>query len=89
MVLYDQEEYLQCGCPSGRRRGTTSRDRSARRRGLTTDDDRTPVTVEFDEEQYTWLTAMAAARGITLDALLGEIIDAELRRLRRQERDRH
>ena len=54
-----------------------------------TNDTRTALTIEFDEAEYTQLCRIAAARGITLQALLDEIIDIELRRLRQEERARH
>ena len=52
-------------------------------------DTRTSLTIEFDEAEYTQLCTIAAERGITLQALLDEIIDLELRRLRQEERARH
>ena len=52
-------------------------------------EDRTPITVEFDADEYAQLCTIAEARGITLQALLDEIIDLELRRLRQEERARH
>ena len=54
-----------------------------------TDSDRTTITIEFDADEYTQLCTSAAARGITLQALLDEIIDLELRRLRQEECNRH
>ena len=48
--------------------------------------DRTPIAIELDEEEYAQLAALAAARGITLEALLDEIIDTELRRLHQEGR---
>ncbi len=52
-------------------------------------DTRTALTVEFDEAEYTQLCTIAAERGISLQALLDEIIDLELRRLRQEEQNRH
>lgn len=51
-------------------------------------DTRTALTVAFDAEEYAQLCTIAAERGITLQALLDEIIDRELRRLRQEERGR-
>ena len=54
-----------------------------------TDTDRTTITVEFDADEYAQLCTIAEERGITLQALLDEIIDLELRRLHQEERARH
>ncbi len=47
-----------------------------------TEEDRIPLTVEFEEEEYAWLVAEAVRRGLSVQAVLDAIIDAELRRLR-------
>ena len=52
-------------------------------------DTRTSLTVAFDEAESTQLCTIATERGITLQALLDEIIDRELRRLRQEEQGRH
>ena len=53
------------------------------------DHDRTSMIVELDEAEYAQLCTIAAERGISLEALLAEIIDGQLRRWRQAERDRH
>ena len=53
------------------------------------DDTRSPISIAFEDEEYTQLCTIAAERGITLQMLLDEIIDLELRRLRQEERARH
>ena len=45
-----------------------------------TDDHRTHVSIALNKDEYTQLVADAAQRGISLPALLDEIIDAALRR---------
>ena len=54
-----------------------------------TDDQRTHVSIALEEEEYAQLVADAAQRGISLQALLGEIVDAALRRWQQEERARH
>ena len=54
-----------------------------------TDDHRTHVSIALDEDEYAQLVADAAQRGISLQALLDEIIDAALRRWHQDARDRH
>ena len=49
-----------------------------------TEDDRIPIAVEFDEDEYAQLVAAAERRGLSVQALLDEIIAAQLRRLRRR-----
>lgn len=53
------------------------------------DDECSPITIALKAEEYAQLTADAEQRGISLPALLDEIIAAEIRRLRRAERERH
>ena len=45
-----------------------------------TDNHHTDVSIELEEAEYVQLVADAAQRGISLPALLDEIIDAALRR---------
>ena len=52
-------------------------------------DDRAAITVEFDADEYAQLCTIAEEHGITLPALLDEIIDLELSRLRQAEQNRH
>ena len=54
-----------------------------------TDDTRIPITIEFEAEEYAQLCTIAAERGMPLQALLDEIIDLELRRLRQEARTHH
>ena len=54
-----------------------------------TDDTRIPITIAFEDEAYRQLCTIAGERGITLQALLDEIIDLELRRLRQEARTHH
>ena len=54
-----------------------------------TDDTRIPITIELEDEEYAHLCTIAAERGITLQALFGEIIDIEMRRLRQEARTHH
>ncbi len=53
------------------------------------DDQRTHVSIALDDTEYAQLVADAAQRGISLQALLGEIVDAALRRWHQEERGRH
>ena len=54
-----------------------------------TDDTRIPITIECEDEEHAQLCTIAAERGITLQALLDQIIDVELHRLHQEERTRH
>ena len=54
-----------------------------------TKDHRTHVSIELEEAEHAQLVADAAQRGISLPALLDDIIDAALRRWHQEEHNRH